>query len=43
MPVERVAALARHVFEVLPLRASLDRAAVVETGTGQVHPLPHLV
>jgi 2'-5' RNA ligase len=43
MPVERVAVLARHVFEVLPLRASLDRAAVVETGTGQVHPLAHLV
>lgn len=43
MRVEQVATLARLVFEVLPLRTSLERAAVVETGTGRVHPLPHLV
>ena len=43
MRVEQVATLARHAFEVLPLRASLERAAVVETGSGRLHPLPHLV
>jgi hypothetical protein len=35
--------VARHAFEVLPVEATLDRAALVDTATGAVHPLPHLV
>jgi 2'-5' RNA ligase len=35
--------VARHTFAVLPLTVTLDRAALVDTGTGTIHPLPHLV
>jgi 2'-5' RNA ligase len=35
--------VARHAFEVLPVDATLDRAALVDTATGAVHPLPHPV
>jgi hypothetical protein len=41
--LDQVGALARQVFEVLPLPATLDRAVLVETRDGAVHPLPHLV
>ncbi len=30
------------VSDVLPLRIHVDRAALIETGTGQVWPLPHI-
>ena len=34
--------VASAVFDVLPLRATLDRAALVNSATGAVHPLPAL-
>ena len=40
---EDLAVVARHTFEVLPLVATLERAALVDTRTGALHPLPHLV
>ena len=43
MRLDQVATLARHAFEVLPLPATLAAAAVVDTGSGQVHRLPNLV
>ncbi len=36
-------AVGRAVFEVLPLSVALTRAALVDTGTGRVDVLPHLV
>lgn len=41
--LERLPVVARHVFEVLPLAATLERAALVDTATGTAHPLPHPV
>lgn len=41
--LEQLSVVARHVFEVLPLEVTLERAALVDTTTGTVHPLPHLV
>ena len=41
--IEDLPVVARHTFEVLPLTARLDRAALIDTSTGQRHPLPHLV
>ena len=35
--------IARRVYEVLPLVAVLERAAVVDTSSGEVHPLARLV
>jgi 2'-5' RNA ligase len=35
--------VARHVYDVLPVHAVADRAAVIDTTTGEVHPLPHPV
>jgi 2'-5' RNA ligase len=35
--------VAGHVYDVLPVRAVLERAAVIDTSTGEVHALPHLV
>jgi 2'-5' RNA ligase len=35
--------VARHTFEVLPLTATLDRAALIDTSTGELQELPHLV
>jgi 2'-5' RNA ligase len=41
--LEQLATVARHTFEVLPVAATLDRAVLVETTNGAVHPLPHAV
>ena len=41
--LEQLPVVARHVFEVLPVTATIERAALVDTTTGVVHPLPHLV
>jgi len=41
--LDQLPVVARHVFEVLPVEATLERAALVDTTTGTVHPLPHLV
>jgi 2'-5' RNA ligase len=41
--VETLPRIARRAYEVLPLTAVLDRAAVVDTSSGEVHPLPRLV
>ena len=40
---EALPRIARRVYEVLPLTAVLERAALVDTGSGEVHPLPRLV
>lgn len=41
--LEQLPVVARHVFEVLPVAATIERAVLVDTTTGTVHPLPHLV
>ena len=41
--VEALPRIARRVYEVLPLTAVLERAAVVDTSSGEVHPLARLV
>jgi 2'-5' RNA ligase len=41
--LRELAVLAERVNEILPLPATLERAALVHTGTGEVEPLPHLV
>jgi hypothetical protein len=41
--LDQLPVVARHVFEVLPVAATIERAALVDTTTGKVHPLPHLV
>jgi 2'-5' RNA ligase len=41
--VESLPRIARRAYEVLPLTAVLERAALVDTGSGEVHPLPRLV
>lgn len=41
--VEDLPVVARLTFEVLPLTVRLDRAALVDTSTGTIHPLPHPV
>lgn len=41
--LEQLPVVARHVFEVLPVEATIERAVLVDTTTGTVHPLPHLV
>ena len=40
---EALPRIARRVYEVLPLVAMLERAAVVDTSSGEVHPLARLV
>ena len=35
--------VAGYVYDVLPVEAVLERAAVIDTSTGTLHPLPHLV
>ena len=35
--------VAGHVYDVLPVEAVLERAAVIDTSTGELHALPHLV
>lgn len=39
LPVEALPRVARRCYEVLPLAATLDRAAVIDTTAGEVHPL----
>jgi 2'-5' RNA ligase len=39
MPVELLPKVAQRAYEVLPLSATATRTAVVDTGTGDVHPL----
>ena len=41
--VDGLPLIARRVYEVLPLTAVLERAAVVDTTAGVVHPLARLV
>lgn len=41
--LEQLPVVARHVFEVLPIEARIERAALVDTTSGTLHPLPHLV
>ncbi len=41
--LEDLPTVAKVVFEVLPLAVSLSRAALVDTSTGHVDVLPHLV
>lgn len=38
--LEKLPTVARHVFEILPLPAILERTALVDTSTGRVQPLP---
>lgn len=40
--VEDLAVVARHTFEILPLSATLSRAALVDTSTGELHQLTRL-
>jgi hypothetical protein len=37
--LERLPAVASAVFEVLPLTTTADRAALIDTSTGEQHPL----
>jgi hypothetical protein len=39
MGLAQLPVLAQHVFEILPLSVTLDRRAVVDTSTGDVHPV----
>ena len=41
--LDQLPVVARHAFEVLPVDARLERAALIDTSTGDLHPLPHLV
>lgn len=41
--VDDLPVVARQTFEILPLAATLTRAALVDTSTGQLRELPHLV
>lgn len=41
--LDQLPVVARHVFEVLPIAATIERAALVDTTSGAVHPLPHLL
>lgn len=38
--MEQLPALAAAVYDVLPIEGFADRAALVDSGTGAVHPLP---
>lgn len=40
LPVESLTQVARRVFDILPLAATLERTAVVDTSSGSVHPAP---
>ena len=41
--LDQLGTVARTVFEVLPLVVTLTRTALVDTGDGTVHSVPHLV
>ncbi|MGZ4427036.1 MAG: 2'-5' RNA ligase family protein [Nocardioidaceae bacterium] len=38
-----LAPIARAVFEILPLPATMSRAVLVDTSNGRIHHLPHLI
>jgi hypothetical protein len=38
-----LATVAAVVYDVLPLSATAERAALIDTRTGEQHPLPHLI
>jgi 2'-5' RNA ligase len=42
VPLPILPVLAAAVYEVLPLAARVDRAALVDSGTGETWPLPHI-
>ena len=42
IPVEQLPVVAQRVYDVLPLVATATRKVVVDTGTGDVHPLEAL-
>lgn len=42
-PVEALPGVARRVYEILPLAAVIERAALVDTSSGEVHLLPRLI
>jgi 2'-5' RNA ligase superfamily len=42
VPLVALPILAAAVYDVLPLRATADRAGLVDSGTGQVWPLSHV-
>ena len=41
--LEQLPVVARRAYEILPLTATASGAALVETGTGRLHALPHVV
>ena len=41
--LDQLPTVARHAFEVLPIDTTLDRAALIDTSTGDLHPLPRLL
>ena len=41
--LEDLATVASLVYDVLPISATAERAALIDTRTGEQHPLPHLV
>jgi hypothetical protein len=42
VPLSALPVLAATVYDVLPLRARVDRAALINSATGEVWPLPNL-
>jgi 2'-5' RNA ligase len=38
--LDELPTVARHAFEVLPIDAVLERAVLIDTSTGAVHPIP---
>ncbi|MGH3454571.1 MAG: 2'-5' RNA ligase family protein, partial [Nocardioidaceae bacterium] len=42
VPLPMLPVLAAAVYEVLPLAARADRAALIDSGTGDTWPLPHI-
>ena len=38
--LDELPTVARHAFEVLPIDATLERAVLIDTSTGAVHPIP---
>jgi hypothetical protein len=40
--LEHLSTIAQTVYDVLPLVTTADRAALIDTGTGERHPLDHL-
>ena len=42
VPLPMLPVLAAAVYEILPLAARVDRAALIDSGTGESWPLPHI-